>query len=228
MLEQLQANIHYTFRQVKFLLSALTHSSYSNEAPQAGGHNERLEFLGDAVLELCISELLYHNFVEAREGELTFMRSRLVSQPALAALAREIKLDEHLLLGRGEEVQGGRTRDALLSDAFEAVLGAVFLDGGFDEARRVIAALFLPGLRAARSALPDKDYKSSLQELTQKIFQDRPVYVLRGSSGPEHAKRFEVALTLPDGRSYVAEGSSVKKAEQAVAALAAASLRGEV
>ncbi len=221
MLEQIQTNIHYNFRQVKLLVLALTHSSYSNEQSGVEGHNERLEFLGDAVLELCVSQLLYREFFDFREGELTALRSKLVSQDSLAALARELMLDKVLLLGRGEEVQGGRTRDALLSDTFEAVLGAVFVDGGFAEAASVVEKIMLPRLpEVSAKQTRGKDSKSRLQELTQKLFQQRPVYALQNSLGPEHAKLFEVILTLPDGQKFTSTGSSMKKAEQAVAALA--------
>lgn len=220
MLNQLQTNIHYSFGQVKLLVLALTHSSYSNERAEVEGHNERLEFLGDAVLELCISELLYDTFSQVREGELTAIRSRLVSQGALAAMARKLKLDESLLLGKGEEEQGGRQRDALISDALEAVLGAVFLDGGFSAAQKVVHELFTPLLPLVENKKGPKDNKSLLQEITQKRFHDRPVYTLLGGQGPEHAIIFEVRLDLPDARQFRATGSSVKRAEQAVAALA--------
>lgn len=218
MLDQLQKNIHYTFSQVKLLVLALTHSSYCNENPETQGHNERLEFLGDAVLELATSELLYARFPHLREGELTAMRSSLVSQGALARLAFSLGIDGCLFLGRGEEEQGGRRREALVSDAFEAMLGAVFLDGGFAAARQVVEGLFSPLLPVAEKQEKIKDHKSLLQEITQRSFQTRPVYSLLGSSGPEHAKVFEVALELPDGRVYKGSGSSVKRAEQAVAA----------
>lgn len=220
MFKQLQKNIHYTFGQVKHLVLALTHSSYSNERQSAEGHNERLEFLGDAVLELCISELLYEKFSGLREGELTAIRSGLVSQGALAGLARTLEVDKFLLLGRGEEEQGGRTRDALISDALEAVLGAVFVDGGFEAAREVTRALFEPLLPAGEGREKPKDSKSFLQEVMQKKYQERPVYNLVGSSGPEHAKVFEIELVLPDGSRFTGSGSSVKRAEQAVAAKA--------
>ncbi|MDL2306689.1 ribonuclease III [Desulfovibrio sp. OttesenSCG-928-C06] len=224
MLENLQLDIHYTFKQVKHLSTALTHSSYVNEEPGASAHNERLEFLGDAVLELCISKVLFNAYPEAREGELTAMRSNLVSQTALAAVARQLKIDSYLMLGRGEEAQGGRQRDALLSDALEAVFGAVFVDGGFEAAERVIGGLVDKELSQLREKLKTKDSKSLLQELSQKLFQDRPLYILAGSDGPEHAKIFNVRMTLPDGREYEASGPSVKRAEQAVAALALAEL----
>ena len=224
MLENLQLDIHYTFKQVKLLCTALTHSSYVNENQDAAEHNERLEFLGDAVLELCISKMLFTAYPDAREGELTAMRSNLVSQPALAALARRLGIDRHLMLGRGEESQGGRQRDALLSDALEAVFGAVFLDGGFAAALEVISGLAEEELSRLRGTLKSKDSKSLLQELSQKLFQDRPLYTLVSTDGPEHAKIFNVRMTLPDGREFDASGPSVKRAEQTVAAMALAQL----
>lgn len=216
-LDTLQKVISHRFSQVKLLETALTHSSFANENENSAQDNERLEFLGDAVLELGISEMLFECNPEAPEGTLTRMRARLVSEPALAALARELFLDELLFLGKGEEMQGGRTRDALLADAFEAVLGAVFLDGGYKAAREVVRAIYQPRLPTACDVKRVKDGKSRLQELTQKIFKERPVYTLLGSSGPDHAKIFEVELTLPDGRRLRASAQSVKRAEQIAA-----------
>jgi len=224
MLDNLQLDIHYTFRQVKHLREALTHSSYVNENPEETRHNERLEFLGDAVLELCVSQMLYRRYPEEREGELTAMRSRLVSQGALAGLARRLKLDACLLLGKGEESQGGRTRDTLLSDALEAVFGAIFLDGGFEAVCPVIEHLMAGALPGLEIKPKNKDNKSRLQEVVQKVYQDLPLYTLSGSEGPEHAKIFRVRLLLPNGRIYDGAGPSLKRAEQAVAALALADL----
>lgn len=219
-MDTLQKVISHRFSQVKLLRTALTHSSFANESEESAEDNERLEFLGDAVLELSISEILFRCHPDATEGALTRMRARLVSEPALAELARELKLDESLLLGRGEEMQGGRERDSLLSDALEAILGAVFLDGGYDAAKQVVGAIFESRIPAACDVKRVKDSKSRLQELTQKDFKERPVYTLLGSSGPDHAKVFEVELALPDGSRLTATGSSVKKAEQNVASKA--------
>jgi len=224
--DTLQKVISHRFSQVKHLETALTHSSFANEHEEAQQDNERLEFLGDAVLELGISEMLYERHPGAPEGELTRMRARLVSEPALAALARELGLDELLRLGRGEELQGGRTRDALLADAFEAVLGAVFLDGGYAAARAAVRAIYTDRLPAPGEPRRAKDPKSRLQELTQKSFRERPVYALLCSSGPDHAKVFEVELALPDGTRLRASGPTVKKAEQDAATKALALLCG--
>lgn len=220
----LPADIPYRFRQVKLLSEALTHSSHANEQPDCSEHNERLEFLGDAVLELCISEELFRRFPGVREGELTAMRSRLVNQESLAALARRIGLNEKIILGRGEEAQGGRERDSLLSDAFEALLGAIFLDGGFAAAREAVNTLFDDAWPQKSARSKNKDAKSRLQELTQQLFHERPVYSLSGSDGPEHDKVFTVRLELPDKKSFSASGSSVKRAEQNAAMLALAHL----
>jgi len=218
--EALQDVISHRFTQVKLLRRALTHSSYANEHPDEGGDNERLEYLGDAVLELCMSEILYRRFPEAPEGSLTRMRSRLVSEPALADVARELGLAEMLMLGRGEENQGGRERSSLLSDAMEAVFGAVFLDGGFPAASHVVGVVFETRLPEACDTRRTKDCKSSLQELTQERFKERPVYALMDSDGPEHAKVFVVEVALPEGTRLTARGPSMKKAEQNAAAKA--------
>lgn len=220
MLEQLQRDIPYRFRQVKLLQTAMTHSSFANERQSGGEHNERLEFLGDAVLELCISKALYLHFPDAREGELTAMRSRLVNQEALAQLARAIGIERAILLGKGEESQGGRDRAALLSDAFEALLGAIFLDGGFARTFSVVEKLFRDLWPEQEGKPKSKDNKSGLQEILQQLFKARPVYSLVGSAGPEHDKIFTVRLELPDGTEFIAEGSSVKRAEQTAAAVA--------
>lgn len=214
----LQEAISYSFRQVKLLDMAMTHSSFANE--RSCDHNERLEFLGDAVLELTVSEELYTRFPDAPEGVLTKLRARLVSMPSLAEMAKSLGLEEHVKLGKGEESQGGRMRDSLLSDAFEALLGAVFLDGGYEAARQVVSRLFAPFWPQDIEPPKARDFKSRLQELTQRCHRTRPIYRLLGSSGPEHEKLFEVELSLPDGQTLLAKGPSVKKAEQTAARMA--------
>lgn len=219
-LEALEKVLSHRFREVKLLCTALTHSSHANEQSGEVRDNERLEFLGDAVLELTISAELFRRFPDAPEGALTRMRAKLVSEPTLARLARRLGVDALIQLGRGEEMQGGRERDALQADALEAVLGAVFVDGGFDAARSCVERLFDHLWPKDLGAPRAKDYKSRLQELTQRVHKARPVYVLAGSHGPEHAKVFEVDLTLPDERTVRASGPSMKRAEQAAAAKA--------
>ena len=222
----LQASIHYRFGQVKLLETALTHSSFANENGETED-NERLEFLGDAVLELVTSEEAYRRYPEAPEGELTWVRSLLVKERSLAAMARTVDLQAHMLLGRGEEAQGERGRDALLADALEALLGAVFLDGGYEAARVLALRLLEPQWPEASVVGRGKDYKTRLQELTQSRFRARPVYVLAGSEGPEHEKWFNVEVRLPDERVFQGRGTSVKRAEQAAARAAVEVLGGE-
>lgn len=212
----LETRLHYSFRDKSLLSAALIHSSWANEN-NCDIHNERLEFLGDAVLEVNVSQGLYERFPNEREGGMTRMRSRLVSEGKLAELARALNLGEYLHLGRGEEAQGGRERAALLADAMEAVLGAVYLDGGHDEAARLVARLYEGQWPDPESARKGKDYKTRLQEVTQAKFRALPVYVPLASSGPEHAKVFEVRLELPDGGAFSASGGSLKRAEQEAA-----------
>lgn len=220
----LERLLGHAFTRRDLLVTALTHSSWANERGDALAHNERLEFLGDAVLELCVSEALFARFPEAPEGELTLLRSQLVNETSLAEAARRLSLEEHVLLGKGEENQGGRGRSSLLSDVFEAVLGALFLDGGYAVAQDFVGRFF-DAVWPAKPAVPKtKDYKSRLQEYTQKFHKARPVYALRGSHGPEHDKFFEIRLTLPTGQTITATEKSVKKAEQLAARMALESL----
>lgn len=226
-LSGVQDCIDYHFSQVKLLRSALIHSSYANEREEASEDNERLEFLGDAVLELCISEEAFRRYPEASEGQMTRIRSRLVKEKSLAETARLLHLDRYLQLGKGEESQGGRQRDSLLADGLEAIFGAVFLDGGFSAAKALILRLFennWPGTPEVRAV---KDHKSHLQEITQQRFRALPVYRLEGSEGPEHAKVFMVDVLLADGRVFHGRGGSVKKAEQVAAATAVRALEAE-
>jgi len=216
-LATIQERIGYRFSRAELLLQALTHSSYANEHNGLVDNNERLEFLGDAVLELCVSEELFKRFPDAREGELTSLRAKLVSEPTLADLARRLGLHEGLLLGKGEEHQGGRDRDAVLCDCLESIIGAAFLDAGYSGARALVDRLFTDLWPTEALTPRRKDFKSRLQEKTQKHFKERPIYSLIDSSGPEHAKTYTVQLTLPDGTVYSATASSVKKAEQLAA-----------
>ena len=217
---ELAERLGHRFRRPELLELALTHSSWANERGAGEAHNERLEFLGDAVLELCVSTELFRRFPEVREGELTRLRAHLVSTAGLAQRARELGLDAHLRLGRGEEQQGGRTRDAILGDALEAVLAAVYEDGGFAAAKDAVARIFAGHWPAGAAAPQARDAKSRLQEATQHLFGTMPVYAQVATSGPEHAKHFQVRLTLPDGREFAGQGTSCKKAEQDAAACA--------
>lgn len=216
-LDYIQGVFDYRFLDTQLLIQALTHSSYANEIDKSLSHNERLEFLGDAVLELCISKQLFKRYPDSREGKLTNLRAKLVSEPTLAQLARGIELQEHLLLGKGEESQGGRDRDAILADALESILGAIFLDGGFEKTQEVILHLYGQLWPDKSEVQPRKDYKSKLQEITQKLYKDRPIYSLIESLGPEHDKTYHIRVDIPDGSSFRARESSIKKAEQMAA-----------
>jgi len=214
-LRALQYEIHYEFKQVKLLIQSLTHTSHANE--HGCGHNERLEFLGDAVLELAVSHELFQKFPEAQEGHLTKMRSSLVSETALAKVARRIGLGRCLLLGKGEEGQGGREKNSVLSDAMEAVLGAVFLDGGLDPVLTCVNFLFAGQWPTPPETFRPRDFKSLLQEATQRIWKARPSYALGSSHGPEHAMLYSVIVTLPDNTQVEWEERSMRRAEQGAA-----------
>lgn len=218
--KMLQDKLDYKFNSPDLLLLALTHTSWANERGRSGRHNERLEFLGDAVLELCVSTELYHLFPSAREGDMTRLRSGLVNEETLARIANNLKISDALRLGRGEENQGGRKRNSVLSDTMEAIFAAIYEDGGFEAVLNVIKRLYKPYWPEQWRNPKKKDYKSQLQELTQKLYKGLPVYALEGATGPEHAKIFVVSLTLPNGEILHAADSSCKKAEQQVASAA--------
>jgi ribonuclease-3 len=210
----LAATLAYTFRDPSLRERALSHRSVGAR------NNERLEFLGDGLVNLLVAELLYEQFPQAAEGELTRWRARLVSEPALAAIARELELGDQLRLGPGELKSGGFRRDSILADAFEALVAAVYLDGGWETCRNIVRGLFEARLHAAANA-EDKDPKTRLQELLQARGMALPVYELVGTSGADHAKTFDVSCFIAalDLRSE-GRGGSRRAAEQAAAAAA--------
>ncbi|WP_314639981.1 ribonuclease III [Stomatobaculum longum] len=214
-IEELEGKIGYTFRDRSLLVLALTHTSFANEAHSGHlGSNERLEFLGDAVLELVSSDFFYREKPKLSEGELTKLRASFVCEPALAYCAEQIPLPPYLLLGRGEEMTGGRLRPSIVSDAMEAIIGAIYLDGGLTPARAYIDRFILNDIEGKRYFY---DAKTILQEEIQKDKDAVLSYELRGEEGPEHLKRFTVAA-LRDGVPLAeGEGSSKKEAEQRAA-----------
>jgi ribonuclease III len=216
-LQRLEEILSYTFHDSELLAQAITHRSFVHENPQAGaGHNERLEFLGDAVLQLCLSRLLMEKHATFTEGQLSRLRASLVSEHALSELARGLSLGEFLLLGRGEELNGGRGKSSLLADTFEAVLAAIFLDGGYERTCAFVAWIFAPLIeQGERPAF--RDYKTALQEESVHRFREMPRYSLIGQYGPEHARTFEVRLELANGLIVTAQGHSKKEAEQGAA-----------
>ena len=213
------ATLAYTFNDPALRERALSHRSVGAR------NNERLEFLGDGLVNLLVAELLYEHFPHAAEGELTRWRARLVSEPALAAVARELELGEQLHLGPGELKSGGFRRDSILADALEALIAAVYLDGGWETCRRSVRELFTPRLVEAANA-QDKDAKTSLQDLLQARGLALPLYELVNTSGADHAKVFDVRCTIAaldlraEGR-----GGSRRAAEQSAAAEAMAQIQ---
>ncbi len=214
-LEVLEERIGYKFNNRALLRQAITHSSYTNEQKiNKVQHYERLEFLGDAVLELVSSEFLFAAHPDKPEGELTKMRASMVCEPALAFCAADLELGKFMLMGKGEETTGGRNRDSITSDAMEAVIGAIFLDGGMEPAKNFINRFVL-------SDLEDKqlfyDSKSNLQELIQGKLKKEFRYELLGETGPEHNKVFQVAIEMESERLGTGEGRTKKAAEQQAA-----------
>lgn len=225
-LTDLALQIGYQFNNLELLDQALHHSSWVHEHPdQALGSNERLEFLGDAVLELVITEHLYHRFLEANEGQLSKARSGVVNETRLAATARGLGLGGYLLLGKGEEGQGGRNKPSILADAMEALLAAVYLDGGLEAARSVFMELLAETAERSISRAPKHDYKTRLQEKVQEALHVTPRYKLLETSGPDHDKTFLVAC-LVDGEPVAqGTGKSKKEAEQDAARSSLEALR---
>jgi ribonuclease-3 len=225
---ELEARLGHVFRNGALCETAMTHTSWLNEAGQPDrSDNERLEFLGDAVLDLVVSDLLMRRFPDRREGDLSRARAALVSETGLAQVANAIDIGSFILLGKGEERTGGRTRPSILANALEALMGAIYVDAGFDAAAAVAARLF-EGRIEDVDAHARFDYKSRLQERAQALWQKAPVYEVVAEDGPDHDKRFEVALSL-GGRPYGrAVGRSKKEAEQGAAAAALEAIeRGE-
>lgn len=223
-LAALEAQLGLTFRDPKLLEQALRHSSYVHENPASGHSNEQLEFLGDAVLSLAVSHLLLRTFPDSPEGELSRRRAALVNARTLAAVARRLGLGDFLLLGKGEERQGGRRKTSLLADALEAVLAAVYLDRGLDVAAKLVEAWLEP-LLAAQEELDVQDAKTRLQEWAQARGQAPPEYVVLEESGPSHARIFRVALRLGGQTMAEGRGRSKKAAEQEAARQALAALQ---
>jgi ribonuclease-3 len=223
---RLEQRLGHRFADQALCETALTHKSWLNEAPRSGrGDNERLEFLGDAVLTLAVSDMLMHRLAAATEGELSKTRAVLVSEAGLARVAQALDLGEWIFLGRGEELAGGRARPSILADALEALVGAIFVDAGFVAARAVVERLFSGMLALAGDGL-GRDFKSRLQERSQALLQQAPRYEVVGQEGPDHDKTFRVAISLGGEELGQAIGKSKKEAEQNAAAVALAKLEG--
>ncbi|MEO8258590.1 MAG: ribonuclease III [Acidobacteriota bacterium] len=217
--DQLQRGIGYRFRDVGLLEHAMTHTSRANEDVSGGVvDNESLEFLGDAVLGFAIADQLFRDFPEFDEGQKSKTKAALVSTAALAQQAERLGLGDHLLLGRGEEKTGGRRKQALLADGYEALIAAIYLDGGIEQARAFIAREFAAQLEdISRHGLAGRDYKSSLQEYLQSHDQPLPEYRVAGTLGPDHRKLFQVEVVVRGEAIATATGPSKKEAEQEAA-----------
>ncbi|MFA5110285.1 MAG: ribonuclease III [Desulfobaccales bacterium] len=223
-LEKLAQRLGYSFKNLGLLDQALRHSSYAHENPETGPSNEQMEFLGDAVLALAVSTMLLERFPQSSEGDLSRGRAALVNARQLAGLAKQLDLGSNLLLGRGEERQEGRQKPSLLADALEAVLAAVYLDGGLRAAAALTQSWLSPLLE---STLPCQDFKTSLQEFTQARYKVSPSYNLTAESGPGHARHFQVEVRLNDVPLAQGEGRSKKQAAQRAARRALEMLQSE-
>lgn len=214
-LESLSEILSYTFSDITLLDISLTHSSYANENPDLGWQdNERLEFLGDAVLQLCMSDILIKRFPDYAEGQLSKVRAAMVNEQPLAGLAREHRIGDFMLLGRGEENSGGRNKDSILGDAVEAIIGAIYLDGGYESALRFIETSFQSLVDEWIESPIYLDYKSLLQEASQGRFKLVPQYQITGAFGPDHDKTFEIEASIGDIVSTTGTGKNKKEAEQ--------------
>ncbi len=211
----LEEKIGYTFHDENLLIQAMSHSSYANEHHRPHHDNERLEFLGDAVLEIASSDYLYRHYPELQEGKLTKLRASLVCEPTLALCAKQIELSRFLLLGKGEEHTGGRSRNSIVSDAMEALIGAIYLDGGIEPAQAFVERFIMTDIESKELFY---DSKTVLQEIVQRDHgQDSIRYEVVGEEGPDHAKTFRVEVLIDGKAAGTGTGSTKKAAEQAAA-----------
>lgn len=217
-IEDLAPRLGYTFSKPELLENAFRHASYVNELVDPGlQDNERLEFLGDAVLDLAVSHILMELYRDAREGDLSKYRAFVVNERGLYQVAKGLGLGEYLLLGKGEESTGGRDKPSILADTMEAVIGALYLDAGFGKTLEIVQTLFQPLLQKFDAGEAADDFKSLLQEYTQEAFKMRPEYLLVDESGPAHDRTFRVTVSLGGRAVAGGEGKSKKEAEQRAA-----------
>jgi len=217
---QLEKRLNYTFENKQLIIEALTHKSYKKPY-----NNERLEFLGDAVLDLIVGEYLFNKFPSSNEGILSKIRASLVNESGFTLLAREIDLGNHIYLSLAEENNNGRDKPSLLSNAFEAIIGAIYLEGGLEKAKDISIKLLEECHPKIDLKSLSKDYKTALQELTQATHGVTPLYEMLGSSGPDHKKEFEIAIILDEKTIASAKGKSKKDAQQKAAQIALEKLK---
>lgn len=213
---EIEALLGYTFTDKDLPCLAFIHRSYVNENKQVSQHNERLEFLGDSVLGLLIADYLYESMPATPEGELSYLRSRLVEATACVAYAETLNIKKYLIMGKGERMNDGRGRDSILSDLFEAVIGAIYLDGGLEAARTFIFSKLKSNFDEILKT-PIKNWKAILQDYSQKKFQQPPLYRLISETGPDHNKVFEVVVALNQEDVGLGRGESKKEAQQSAA-----------
>ena len=225
-MKDLERLINYQFNNKQLLKRALSHTSYCNEVKSAGESNERLEFLGDSVLSVVVAEYLFSNYKKQQEGDLTKLRASLVCEKALAQFAKEIELGRFIMLGRGEQQNGGSERPSILSDAFEALLAAMYLDGGMAIVRPFILKFVEEELERIDKTESFHDYKTQLQEIIQRNREEELLYVLVAEEGPDHDKRFTIEVRLNSNVIGKGIGHSKKQAEQ-LAAKQALQLMGQ-
>lgn len=221
--------LNYYFYDPKLLFIALCHSSYVHEEKQRGRKdiesNERLEFLGDAVVDLLIAEYLYRNYPQAPEGIMSKIKAAAASEDALALVAKDIELDQYIFLGRGEELSGGRTRESILAGALEALIAAIYLDSGMKTLRQLLIPHLIPYIEQIAEGKIVFDHKTALQELVQEKYKTLPEYVVVREEGPAHMKKFFVEVRLKGQPLALGEGSSIKDAEKDAARLALEKLK---
>ncbi len=214
------------FKNQELLNLAFSHRSYANESNGSVDNNERLEFLGDSVLGLAVAEYLHESLPDRPEGDLAKIKSFVVSETSLSGIARGIRLDNFVLVGKGEEYSGGRAKKAILADALEAIIGAYYLDSGWREARRFVLEYLVPEINKVLENRHQKDYKTLLQEFAQKEYRTYPKYVLDKKTGPDHERVFWMVVEVAGKKFGPGKGTNKKQAEQAAASLAYQALRG--
>ncbi len=227
MLTELEKALGYKFKDINLLNKALTHKSYVNEKSEKLKHNERFEFLGDSVLDLIVSDYMVRKYQDYKEGVLSKIRAAVVNENCLAELARNIQLGKYLLLGKGEELSGGRTKVSLLANAYEALAGAIYCDSDLQTASSTLLPVLKNEIRKYTDMRRFRDYKSDLQEYTQNKLVCIPIYKVIKETGPDHEKQFEVVVLIQDKILGRGNGRSKKEAEQAAAKMALAKYQSE-
>lgn len=220
----IENRIGYNFKNRENLILAFVHRSFVNENRTIGKHNERLEFLGDSVLGLIVAEFLYLNFPEIPEGDLSYLRSRLVEAGSCRVYVQKLGIDHFLLLGKGERMSGARGKESILADFFEALFGAIFLDGGLEAAKKFLFSNFLPEIQEILKG-PVSNWKAMLQDFCQKTYKTTPIYKVMEEIGPDHSKQFRISVHVQGEQVGEGMGSSKKEAQQAAASNALTHLK---